>query len=70
MLTRDVDGLPLVKLIDLGIAKALEEAPGEHTATGVFLGKPRYGSPESFNGEPLDERGPKPPHSTFQRLGV
>jgi hypothetical protein len=56
MLTRDVDGHPLVKLIDLGIAKALAEQPGEHTATGLFLGKPRYGSPEGFNGEALDER--------------
>jgi TonB family protein len=56
MLTRDVDGHPLVKLIDLGIAKALEEQPDEHTATGLFLGKPRYGSPEGFNGEALDER--------------
>lgn len=55
MVTRDVDGDPLVKLIDLGIAKALEEAGGM-TTTGVFLGKPRYGSPERFSGEGCDER--------------
>ena len=55
MLTRDVDGHPLVKLIDLGIAKALE-GQGALTTTGVFLGKPRYGSPERFSGAGWDER--------------
>jgi TonB family protein len=55
MLTRDGDGLPLVKLIDLGIAKALEDTAGA-TDVGVFLGKPRYASPEQFGGEPADER--------------
>ncbi len=55
MLTRDVDGLPLVKLIDLGIVKALEDTAGA-TDAGVFLGKPRYASPEQFGGEPADER--------------
>ncbi|MFL6197177.1 MAG: TonB family protein [Thermoanaerobaculia bacterium] len=55
MLTRDVDGNPLVKLIDLGIAKALE-GQGGLTTTGVFLGKPRYGSPERFGGGAWDSR--------------
>lgn len=55
MLTRDVDGHPLVKLIDLGIAKTLE-GQGALTTTGVFLGKPRYGSPERFSGAGWDER--------------
>ncbi|HYX24922.1 MAG TPA: TonB family protein, partial [Thermoanaerobaculia bacterium] len=55
MLTRDVDGHPLVKLIDLGIAKTLE-GQGGLTTTGVFLGKPRYGSPERFSGAAFDER--------------
>jgi TonB family protein len=55
MLTRDVDGNPLIKLIDLGIAKALE-GQGGMTTTGVFLGKPRYGSPERFSGDAWDER--------------
>jgi TonB family protein len=55
MLTRDADGLPLVKLIDLGIAKALEEGFGA-TESGFFLGKPRYASPEQFSAGPADER--------------
>lgn len=36
---------PLIKLIDLGIAKALEEKH-DLTASGRFLGKVRYASPE------------------------
>jgi TonB family protein len=58
MLTRDVDGAPLVKLIDLGIAKNLEEDPEKRTGTGtgVFVGKPRYGSPERFDGGSSDAR--------------
>jgi serine/threonine-protein kinase len=55
MLSRDVDGNPLVKLIDLGIAKTLE-GQGNLTTTGIFLGKPRYGSPERLSGEGWDER--------------
>jgi TonB family protein len=49
MLSRDGEGQPLVKLIDLGIAKAVG-ASGGLTTTGVFLGKPRYASPEQFEG--------------------
>lgn len=56
MLTRDVDGHAQVKLIDLGIAKAFEEAAAGLTSTGVFLGKPRYASPEQFGGTGLDAR--------------
>ena len=57
MLTRDGDGHAQVKLIDLGIAKAFEggAAPGL-TTTGIFLGKPRYASPEQFSGMGLDTR--------------
>ena len=59
MLTRDMDGHPQVKLIDLGIAKALEGGASELTTTGIFLGKPRYASPEQFGisgGAGLDAR--------------
>jgi serine/threonine-protein kinase len=48
MLSRDDEEEPLVKLIDLGIAKVLEEADGGLTGTGMFIGKLRYSSPEHF----------------------
>ncbi len=51
MLTRDFEGKPLVKLIDLGIIKHLEGEQVELTGTGMFLGKVRYSSPEQFSGK-------------------
>ncbi|HVS16324.1 MAG TPA: serine/threonine-protein kinase, partial [Thermoanaerobaculia bacterium] len=48
MLTRDVDGDPLVKLIDLGIAKGRSSAERGVTSTGTVLGKIRYTAPENF----------------------
>lgn len=45
MLTQDSDGRPVVKLIDLGIARSLS-GTGRLTAKGMFIGKPRYASPE------------------------
>jgi serine/threonine-protein kinase len=53
MLTRDVDGLPLIKLIDLGIAKRLD-AEQQLTVSGSFLGKFRYASPEHFGARGAD----------------
>ncbi|HVR07618.1 MAG TPA: TonB family protein [Thermoanaerobaculia bacterium] len=55
MLTRGVEGEPLVKLIDLGIAKVLA-GEGAATTTGIFLGKPRYASPEHFGTQEIDHR--------------
>jgi len=55
MLARDMDGHPQVKLIDLGIAKAFGGG-GDLTTTGIFLGKPRYASPEQFGPAGLDAR--------------
>jgi tRNA A-37 threonylcarbamoyl transferase component Bud32 len=46
MLSLDFDGQPLVKLIDLGIAKSQSEV--RLTRTDTFLGKIRYAAPESF----------------------
>lgn len=54
MLTQSADGEPFVKLIDLGIAKSLE-AGGTMTATGQFIGKVSYASPEQFGGH-IDHR--------------
>ena len=64
MLTRDADGLPLVKLIDLGIAKALEDGAVSVATPAIFLGKPRYASPEQFAAGPVDGR------SDLYSLGV
>jgi serine/threonine-protein kinase len=47
MLTADVEGRPLVKLIDLGIAKHLDSHQ-DLTTSGIFVGKFRYASPEHF----------------------
>jgi len=58
MMMRDDDGRPLVKLIDLGIAKVLAGDSGL-TQTGMFLGKLRYSSPEQFRSDgetPVEQR--------------
>ncbi len=47
MLSRDVEGRPLIKIIDLGIAKR-RDSDQQLTASGMFLGKFRYSSPEHF----------------------
>jgi serine/threonine-protein kinase len=53
MLTRDPDGAPLVKLIDLGIARHVSD-DGQLTGKGGFIGKLRYASPEHLEDmEPL-----------------
>jgi serine/threonine protein kinase len=65
MLTEDMEeGHPLIKLIDLGIAKTLEVAGesrvGQLTQAGTFLGKLRYASPEQFGADGatmVDARG-------------
>ncbi len=60
MITRDRRDRPLVKIIDLGLAKNLQ-TPGnlEITQAGMFMGKLMYCSPEqagSIKDEPLDHR--------------
>ncbi len=67
MLTRDVDGEPLIKLIDLGIARNSRDDAVE--TDGLFIGKVRFASPEHFSdgergGNPIDER------SDLYSLGV
>jgi serine/threonine protein kinase len=52
--------VPEVKIIDLGIAKVLDASAAEMTQVGVFVGNPRYSSPEQLgalpDGEQLDGR--------------
>jgi serine/threonine protein kinase len=50
MIGKADDGGCEVKLIDLGIAKAIE-ADGGLTATGMFIGKVRYASPEHIKAQ-------------------
>ncbi len=58
LISRDDEGNLLVKLIDLGIAK-VAEGDENLTATGTFLGKVKYSSPEQFrtrSGHEVDPR--------------
>lgn len=50
MVTWLEDGSPSVKLIDLGIAKSLDNTMTStmHTVAGLFIGKIMYASPEQF----------------------
>ncbi|MFV2073827.1 MAG: protein kinase, partial [Thermoanaerobaculales bacterium] len=58
LITRDDEGVILVKLIDLGIAK-VHGGNENLTSAGTFLGKVRYSSPEHFQtqeGSAVDAR--------------
>jgi serine/threonine-protein kinase len=46
--TRRLDGSPLVKVLDFGIAKAMTAAPSKLTNTDVMMGTPGYMSPEQL----------------------
>ncbi len=61
VLVGDVDGDPLPKIIDFGVAKTLNPQPGDATPTteyGQVVGTPEYMSPEQTysSGHPVDTR--------------
>jgi len=67
ILTRTHTGSLHAKIVDFGIAKLKEQmatGEGSLTATGSFIGTPRYMSPEQCAGYDLDER------SDIYSLGV
>src|SRR5690606_12777766 len=57
MLFRDDAGHVIVKVLDFGVAKLLEDGPTgtKLTLQGTFVGTPRYASPEQLRREPLGE---------------
>jgi serine/threonine protein kinase len=58
MVSLEEGGAVSAKIIDLGLAKSLEE-PGTQPAIsipGAFAGTPEYASPEQFAGLPIDIR--------------
>jgi len=56
MLARALNGGWQPKLVDFGIARALEEDAINLTRTGEIFGSPRYMSPEQCRGEKIDAR--------------
>jgi serine/threonine-protein kinase len=52
------DGFPLVKIVDFGIAKLIddEEQKDKLTKTGEVIGTPTYMSPEQILGKEIDQR--------------
>ena len=66
MVNLEQGGVVTAKIIDLGLAKSLNE-PGDQTAIstpGAFAGTPEFASPEQFAGVPVDIR------SDLYSLGV
>ena len=56
MVARARNGADIVKLVDFGIARAMNRGTQHFTSTGMIVGTPDYMSPEQLAGDTLDER--------------
>ena len=57
LVARSRSGREIVKVVDFGIAKAMQEGAGEAlTRTGLVIGTPEFMSPEQLLGDPIDAR--------------
>ncbi len=55
-LVRREDDADTVKVLDFGLVKVLDAGSEEITKTGLFMGSPKYMSPEQVRGDVLDAR--------------
>ena len=57
LVTRTRTGREIAKVVDFGIAKAIQESAGDAlTRTGLVIGTPEFMSPEQLLGDPIDAR--------------
>ncbi len=57
IVTRNRSGKEIAKVVDFGIAKAVNDSPQDAlTKSGLVIGTPEYMSPEQLLGDPVDAR--------------